>query len=221
MAAGKFITFEGGEGAGKSTQAKLLKQRLAAEGRDALLTREPGGSPRAEAIREVLLSGKAKDFGPMAEALLFYAARDSHLELTIRPALARGRIVISDRFFDSTRAYQGAAGGVPISALNALERIVVGATRPDLTLILDLPPEEGLRRALARAGENGGNADRFETMNAAFHQDLRQEFLEIARAEPWRCVVIDASRPADVVAEDIWAAVTERLGLFAQAAAAR
>lgn len=221
MAAGKFITLEGGEGAGKSTQARLLKERLASEGFDVLATREPGGSPRAEAIREVLLSGKAKEYGSLGEALLFYAARDSHLELTIRPALARGRIVISDRFFDSTRAYQGAAGGVSIGTLGALERIVVGATRPDLTLILDLPPEEGLRRALARATENGGNADRFEVMKVGFHQDLRQEFLEIAAAEPRRCAVIDAARPVDEVAEDIWNAVTERLGLFAPKVAVR
>ena len=151
MAEGKFITFEGGEGAGKSTQAELLRQNLAAMDVPALLTREPGGSPRAEAIRAVLLSGKAKRFGPMGEALLFYVARDSHLELTIRPALARGTWVICDRFHDSTRAYQGAAGGVSIAAMDALERIVVGATKPDLTLILDLPPEEGLKRVAARA----------------------------------------------------------------------
>lgn len=221
MAAGKFITFEGGEGAGKSTQARRLKERLVTEGFDVLLTREPGGSPRAEAIREVLLSGKAKELGPMGEALLFYAARDSHLELTIRPALARGRIVISDRFFDSTRAYQGAAGGVSIAALNALERIVAGATRPDLTLILDLPAEEGLRRAHARNADDGGAADRFEVMKLSFHEDLRREFLEIANAEPWRCMVIDSTRPQDAVAEEIWSVVCERLGLFAPAVAAR
>ncbi len=221
MTAGKFITFEGGEGAGKSTQARRLKERLVREGFDVLLTREPGGSPRAEAIREVLLSGQAKEFGPMGEALLFYAARDSHLELTIRPALARGRIVISDRFFDSTRAYQGAAGGVSIGALNALERIVAGSTRPDLTLILDLPPEEGLRRAQARNADDGGKDDRFEVMKLGFHKDLRQEFLEIAKAEPWRCVVIDSTRPPDEVAEKIWSVVCERLGLFAPAVAVR
>lgn len=213
MAAGKFITFEGGEGAGKSTQAELLRQKLASRGLSVLLTREPGGSPRAEAIREVLLSGQAKQFGPMGEALLFYVARDSHLEVTIRPALRGGKIVICDRFFDSTRAYQGAAGGVPISALDALERTVVGATRPDLTIILDLPPEEGLRRVAARAQEQGGSADRFEKMQLTFHQNLRQEFLEIAEAEPWRCAVIDAARSSEKVAADVWATVRKRLQL--------
>jgi dTMP kinase len=221
VAAGKFITFEGGEGAGKSTQAKRLRERLVREGFDVLLTREPGGSPRAEAIREVLLSGAAKQYGPMGEALLFYAARDSHLELTIRPALARGRIVISDRFFDSTRAYQGAAGGVSIAALDTLERIVAGTTRPDLTLILDLPAEEGLRRALARNADDGGRADRFEVMKLRFHEELRREFLEIAKAEPRRCVVIDSTRPKDDVTEEIWSIVCERLGLFAPAVVAR
>jgi dTMP kinase len=211
VAEAKFITFEGGEGAGKSTQAEMLRKNLAAMGVKALLTREPGGSPRAEAIRAVLLSGKAKRFGPMGEALLFYVARDSHLELTIRPALARGTWVICDRFYDSTRAYQGAAGGVSISAMNALERIVVGATKPDLTLILDLPPEEGLRRVAARAGAEGQDMDRFEAMSLIFHRNLRQEFLEIAEAEPWRCAVIDASRPPDKVAEDIWSVTAQRL----------
>lgn len=209
--AGKFITFEGGEGAGKSTQAELLRINLAAMGIRALLTREPGGSPRAEAIRAVLLSGKAKRFGPMGEALLFYVARDSHLELTIRPALARDSWVICDRFYDSTRAYQGAAGGVSIAVMNALERIVVGATKPDLTLILDLPPEEGLKRVTARTHAGGQEKDRFEAMSLTFHQNLRQEFLEIAEAEPWRCAVIDASRPVDKVAEDVWSVASQRL----------
>jgi dTMP kinase len=211
VAEGKFITFEGGEGAGKSTQAELLRKNLAAMGIEALLTREPGGSPRAEAIRNVLLSGKAKRFGPMGEALLFYVARDSHLELTIRPALNRGTWVVCDRFHDSTRAYQGAAGGVSISAMNALERIVVGTTKPDLTLILDLPPEEGLKRVTSRTTAEGKQKDRFESMSLIFHQNLRQEFLEIAEAEPWRCAVIDASHPADKVAEDVWSVASQRL----------
>jgi dTMP kinase len=213
VGAARFITLEGGEGAGKTTQSQALHKRLAAHGIRALTTREPGGSPRAEAIRDVLLSGKAKAFGPMGEALLFYAARDSHLELTIRPALARGQWVICDRFHDSTRAYQGAAGGVPIAALDALERIVVGATRPDLTLILDLPPEEGLNRAAARAKEAGQGADRFESMSLRFHENLRREFHEIAEAEPERCVIIDASRQADDVAQAIWAVVQQRLDI--------
>jgi dTMP kinase len=211
VAAGKFITLEGGEGAGKSTQAEFLRRRLAARGIDALMTREPGGSPRAEAIRGVLLSGQAKRLGPMAETLLFYVARDSHLELTIRPALARGTWVVCDRFHDSTRAYQGAAGGVPIAAIDALERIVVGATRPDLTIILDLPAGEGLKRAAARAEASDEQTDRFESMSLRFHENLRQEFLEIAKAEPRRCVVIDANRPVEEVADAVWSAVTQRL----------
>jgi dTMP kinase len=209
---GRFITLEGGEGAGKSTQAKLLRDRLEKEGVRTLLTREPGGTPRAEAIREILLSGKAKPLGPMGEALLFYVARDSHLELSIRPALKRGVWVICDRFHDSTRAYQGAAGGVSVSALDALERIVVSDTQPDLTLILDLPPEEGLKRAQARAETAGEGADRFEEMSLRFHRNLRQEFLDIATASPGRCVVINAQDAPDEVANAIWKAVVQRLG---------
>jgi dTMP kinase len=213
VSAGRFITFEGGEGAGKTTQTELLRKRLREHGIDAVVTREPGGSPRAEAIRNVLLSGGAKSYGPLAEALLFNVARDSHLELTIRPALARGRWVLCDRFLDSTRAYQGAAGGASIAALNALERIVVGETRPDLTFVLDVPPEAGLRRVAERAKAGGPQADRFEKMNLSFHQHLREEFLAIAEAEPWRCVVIEASGTPDEVARQIWKTMRERLAL--------
>lgn len=212
MAEGRFITFEGGEGAGKSTQAKLLCEKLEKQGVRTLLTREPGGTPRAEAIREILLSGKAKPLGPMGEALLFYVARDSHLELTIRPALKRGSWVVCDRFHDSTRAYQGAAGGVSVSALDALEYIVVGETVPDLTLILDLPPEEGLKRVQSRSEASGGDADRFEDMSLRYHRNLRKEFLDIATAAPDRCVVIDAQDTADAVANAVWSAVVQRLG---------
>lgn len=212
MRKGRFITLEGGEGAGKSTQAKLLRDKLEKQGIRTLLTREPGGTPRAEAIRDILLSGKAKALGPMGEALLFYVARDSHLELSIRPALKRGAWVICDRFHDSTRAYQGAAGGVSISALDALERIVVGDTQPDLTLILDLPPEEGLKRAKARAETAGEGVDRFEEMSLRFHNNLRQEFLDIAEAAPDRCVIINAQGSAEEVANKIWVAVVQKLG---------
>lgn len=213
MAAGRFITFEGGEGAGKTTQIELLRKRLRDRGLDVLVTREPGGSPRAEAIRKALLSGKVKHHGPMAETLLFYAARDSHLELTIRPALKRGSWVLCDRFIDSTRAYQGAAGGVPIAALNALERVVVGQSRPDLTFVLDLPPEEGLRRVAARSEAGGVAADRFEAMTLSFHRTLRREFLDIAQAEPWRCAVVDASGSPEAVSEKVWAVLRKRLEL--------
>jgi dTMP kinase len=211
VTAGKFITLEGGEGAGKTTQAAALRARLVNCGHDVVLTREPGGTPRAEEIRNALISGRARGLGPLAETVLFYAARDSHLGLSIRPALKRGAWVVCDRFSDSTRAYQGAAGGVSISSLNALERAVVGATRPDLTIILDLPPKEGLARARARAASTGAPGDRFESMSLLFHENLRDEYLWIARSDPRRCVVIDASRPADEVETDVWAAVRERL----------
>jgi dTMP kinase len=216
---GKFITLEGGEGAGKTTQAALLVERLQRTGLTVLKTREPGGTPRAEAIREILLSGKAKRFGPLGEAVLFYAARESHLELSIRPALERGEWVICDRFSDSTRAYQGAAGGLPLSVLGILDTAVVGSTRPDLTLIFDLPPELGLRRTAERKRQSTNDEasdkalDRFETMNMAFHRSLREEFLAIAKAEPERCAVIDAARDVQHVAEEAWMAVRQRLDL--------
>ena len=161
MTRGYFITFEGGEGVGKSTQIRLLAETLRRGGIDVLMTREPGGSPGAEALREVLLSGAAKPYGPFAETILFAAARDDHLEVTIRPALEAGRWVVCDRFVDSTRAYQGVIGDVDPALIRAIERVVVADTRPDLTFILDLPASEGLRRAQAR----GGAADRFEQEN--------------------------------------------------------
>ena len=219
MTPGKFITLEGGEGGGKTTQATLLAEKLRSRGLTVLQTREPGGTPRAEAIREVLLSGKAKRFGPLGEAVLFYAARESHLELAIRPALERGDWVVCDRFSDSTRAYQGAAGGLPLSVIGILDTAIVGPTRPDLTIIFDLPPELGLRRAAERKRQNTNGKtsnealDRFETMNMAFHRSLREEFLTIAKNEPGRCAVIDASRDVQRVADDAWAAVRQRLQL--------
>jgi dTMP kinase len=214
---GKFITLEGGEGGGKTTQAALLAEKLRRADLTVFKTREPGGTPRAEEIRELLLSGKAKRFGPLGEAVLFYAARESHLELAIRPAIERGEWVVCDRFSDSTRAYQGAAGGLPLSVIGILDTAVVGPTRPDLTIIFDLPPELGLRRIAERKrqganGEAGGTVlDRFETMNMAFHRSLREEFLAIAKAEPERCVVVDASRGVQQVADETWTAVRQRL----------
>ncbi len=219
MTRGKFITFEGGEGGGKSTQTVLLAERLRRVGINVLQTREPGGTPRAEAIRDILLSGKAKKFGPLGEAVLFYAARESHLELAIRPALERGFWVICDRFSDSTRAYQGAAGGLPLYVIETIDRAVVGSTQPNLTLIFDLPPEVGLERAAQRnaksdSAEPGEKApDRFETMNLAFHRRLRDEFLTIAKAESKRCVVIDASESERRVEDRIWAIVRDRFSL--------
>jgi dTMP kinase len=210
---GRFITLEGGEGAGKSVQARALAGRLEALGLTVVSTREPGGSPRAEAIREVLLSGEAARFGADGEALLFSAARIDHIDATIAPALARGDWVISDRFADSTRAYQGAAGHLDPAFISRLERVAVGEARPDLTLILDLPPEQGLARAAKRRGANAG-ADRFEGESLAFHQTLRAAFLDIARAEPARCAVIDARGGKEEVSQAIWSAVADRLAKY-------
>lgn len=208
---GRFITLEGGEGAGKSTQQRLLAARLEVAGLRVVATREPGGSPRAEDIRALVLSGAAERLGPTAEALLFAAARADHLDKTIRPALSRGDWVVCDRFADSTRAYQGAAGGIDPHVVQALERIVVGDTRPDLTLVLDLPVETGLARAHARRGSAG--VDRFEGEPRAFHDALRRAFTAIAAREPERCVLIDGSLAEDDVAAAVWAAVASRLGL--------
>ena len=209
QASGRFITLEGGEGVGKSVQAKRLEDRLVALGLAVVRTREPGGSPGAEALREAILSGFAAEFSPAAQALLFAAARVDHLDTTILPALARGAWVVSDRFADSTRAYQGAAGNLPPEFIADLERLTVGPNRPDLTLILDLKPEVGLKRAAAR--RQRGPAVRFESEKLPFHQILRQAFLDIAAAEPWRCAVIDADRSQEDVAAAIWSAVESRL----------
>jgi len=207
VALGRFITLEGGEGAGKSTQARRLGERLAARGLKAVVTREPGGSPGAEAIRGLLVTGEADRWSPMTETLLAYAARRDHIERTIAPALAAGDWVVSDRFADSTRAYQGVGGGASGSLIQALERYVLGETRPDLTLILDLPVEAGLARVASREHAE----TRFEAKGEAFHQRLREGFLAIARVERDRCVVIDAAQPVEAVAAAIWAAVEQRL----------
>jgi dTMP kinase len=207
---GRFITLEGGEGAGKSTQARLLAQTLESLGISVIVTREPGGSPGAESLREVILSGAAEPFGAAAEAILFSAARIDHVDNTIAPALARGAWVISDRFADSTRAYQGAADKVDPALIASLERIAVGEIHPDLTLILDLPARKGLARAASRRGPKA-RADRFEGEDFAFHETLREAFLAIGRAEPQRCAIINADRPQQDVARAIWACVRERL----------
>ncbi len=208
MARGRFITFEGGEGAGKSSQVRRLADRLAAAGRSVVRTREPGGSPGAEAIRDLLVTGDPDRWSPLTETLLMYASRRDHIERVIAPALARGDWVICDRFADSTRAYQGAGGGAPGALIAALEDQVLGDTRPDLTLILDLPVEVGLARAAAR----DSNAEtRFEAKGAAFHQRLRDGFLAIAAAEPERCVVLDGAGSIEAVAEAVWRRVSQRL----------
>lgn len=208
---GRLITLEGGEGSGKSTQADILAMRLARAGRRVVATREPGGSPGAEAIREAILSGQVAKYGPFAEALLFAVARKDHIDYQIGAAVTDGKWVVCDRFVDSTRAYQGAMEGLPRSILASLQRLTVGEFMPDLTLILDIDPEAGMARANARRAE-GEEADRFEQEELLLHDRVRQGFLDIAEEEPERCVVIDASQPEEVVAEDIWEAVTERLG---------
>ncbi len=208
--AGRFITLEGGEGAGKSTQIDRLRRHLQKRGLRVLCTREPGGSERAELIRTSILGGEAQAYGPFAEALMFSAARHDHLERTIRPALASGTWVLCDRFADSTRAYQGAMGKIDQGTIAALERLVVSSTRPDLTLILDVPAALGLARASGRRQARGEAADRYERENAAFHGRLRQAFLDIAKREPERCVIVDASGEADLVEAAITRAVDER-----------
>ncbi|MCB1497113.1 MAG: dTMP kinase [Bauldia sp.] len=209
--AGKFITFEGGDGAGKSTQIRRLARRLGERGIHVVETREPGGTPIAESIRKVLLSGMVKSLGPEAEAMLFAAARADHVDRLIRPALAAGDWVLCDRFFDSTRVYQGAVGGVDARELDALERVAVGRNRPDLTFVLDVPAEVGLRRVRARLAESGGEPDRFESDEIALHEGRRQAFLDIAARQPERCVVVDAARSEDAVAGDVWRIVAMRL----------
>ncbi|MFI4964809.1 MAG: dTMP kinase [Caulobacterales bacterium] len=210
MAQGRFITFEGGEGAGKSTQLKRLAARLQAGGREVVATREPGGSPGAEGIRELVLNGAADRWSPVTETLLMYAARRDHVERVIRPALACGAWVVCDRFADSTRAYQGAAGGTDPALIAALETYILEDTRPDLTLIFDLPAAVGLKRAHARAG---GAEMRFESKGEAFHERLRAGFLAIAAAEPARCAVVDATGAPGEVEARVWAAVEGRLAV--------
>ncbi len=206
---GRFITFEGGEGTGKSTHAARLAERLKEFGVGVHVTREPGGSPGAEIIRYVILSGVAKPLGAAAEAVLFAAARDDHLNTVIRPALERGTWVICDRFADSTRIYQGVAGDVDSRPIRALERIVVGSTKPDLTFILDVPAAVGMQRAAKRRG--GSGADRFEDEALAFHEKLRDGFLMLAANEPARCVLLDATAPKEEVADQVWRIVSQRL----------
>ena len=205
---GRFISFEGGEGSGKSTQIKTLAERLEALKLRAILTREPGGSPGAEIIRHLVLSGMGKLLGPEAETLLFAAARDDHVRTVIQPALNKGTWVLCDRFFDSTRAYQGRLGHVPMGLLNAMQRVTIGDLKPDLTIILDVPVEIGLKRAAAR--REGGAPDRFESEDIRFHQELRDAYHEIAAREPERCVLIDATADADTVAASVWAALRAR-----------
>jgi dTMP kinase len=205
---GKFITFEGGDGAGKSTQIRLLATRLQNSGRTVVTTREPGGTPTAETIRRLLLSGLAEPLGAEGEAVLFAAARADHVDGVIRPALERGDWVLSDRFVDSTRVYQR---GADETLLDALERVAVGSTRPDLTFMLDIPAKLGLERVRERLVAVGAPPDRFESEALAEQERRRQAFLAIAAREPDRCVVVDGTRQQEHVADHIWRTVSERL----------
>jgi dTMP kinase len=213
---GKFITFEGGDGAGKSTQIRRLAAALAATGRKVEQTREPGGTPAAEAVRRLILSGLAESMGAEGEAILFAAARADHVDKVIRPALNRGEWVLCDRFADSTRVYQG-GGGADDALLRSLERVAVGDSRPDLTIILDVPAAVGLERARGRNGTDPTPADRFESEELWLQEKRRQAFLDIAEREPQRCVVVDATQSEDEVAHAVWKAVSTRL--FDEAAA--
>lgn len=205
MSRGRFITVEGGEGAGKSTQVGLLAEALGRRGLAVTTTREPGGTPIAEALRELLLAPREPAFLPLTEALLHWAARVDHWHRLIDPALDRGEWVVCDRFADSTLAYQGHGLGAAIDHLAVLHRIALGSIVPDVTVILDLPVAAGLERARAR-----GRADRYEAMDAGFHERLRQGFLAIARAEAARCAVIDATASPEAVHESVLAEVLRR-----------
>lgn len=209
MTRGKFITFEGGEGAGKSTQTRLLGAALGNAGFSVHVTREPGGDPGAEQIRELLVRGSVLRWDVMSEALLHFAARREHLQKTVWPRLERGEWVVCDRFADSTMAYQGYGLGLGRKPIEALYALVVGQFSPDLTLVLDLPVEEGLGRVVDRRDAQ----TRYERMGLPFHERVRQGFLEVAGAESGRCVVIDATPDVESVHRAVCAAATERLGI--------
>lgn len=208
---GHFITFEGGEGSGKSTHAATLAAHLKSLGIEVVLTREPGGSPGAEVIRHIILSGIAKPLGAETEAILFAAARDDHVNNTIRPALEAGKWVICDRFIDSTRVYQGVLGKVDAKLIRGLERVTVGGCFPELTFMLDVPAPVGLARAKSRRGNAG--ADRFEAESVEFHEHLRSAYRALADREPKRIIVIDGRAPREVVAERIWSTVQQRFAV--------
>ena len=204
---GKFISLEGGEGAGKSTLARGLAERLGQRGLDVIVTREPGGTPNAEAVRCLLVEGDVSRWSPLAETLLLYAAREDHVRKLIEPALDQGVWVISDRFSDSTRAYQSAAGGMALSIIETIDAAVLDGFKPDLTLIVDLDPRIGLARTVAR----GEDATRFEQHATRFHDALRQEFLDIAATQTDRCVIIDGAQSAAAVLDAADRIVRDRL----------
>ncbi len=217
MSQERFITFEGGEGAGKSTQVRLLANRLEALEHGVVVTREPGGSPFAETLRQLLLAPDTPPHDALTEALIFYAARADHLNKAIRPALLAGNWVLCDRFSDSTRVYQCIASTLPSVVCDRLDEIVVGETQPGLTVIMDIDPEEGLARAYSRRLEGVApvdgepEADRYESRDLSYHRRLRDGFLEIANANPSRCIVVDAADHIEVIAEKIWSELAKRL----------
>jgi len=206
---GRFISFEGGEGTGKSTQVRRLAAALEKHGISCVITREPGGSPGAEEIRKLLVNGEPGRWEALTETLLLYAARADHVARTIKPAMEQGRWVLCDRFADSSWAYQGVGRGLDRETVRRIESVAIGDFKPELTLVLDLPAEEGLRRADARASAES----RFEQFDVDFHERLRQAFLEIAKRAPDRCRVIDASADENTVAQAIWKAVAARFAL--------
>ncbi len=212
---GRFVTFEGGEGSGKSTQIKMLAERLNGARLPTIVTREPGGSAGAEVIRHLVLSGMGRLLGPETESLLFAAARDDHVNQVIKPALERGTWVLCDRFTDSTRVYQGKLGKVDPKLLRAMERVTIGDLKPDLTLILDVPVAVGLQRAIKRRG--AAVADRFEEEGLGFHEQLREAYRQIAADDPGRCALIDANADAETVGARVWTALRDHL--FATVAA--
>lgn len=211
MTRGIFITLEGGEGSGKSTQIRLLAESLTAQGHDVVITREPGGTPEAEKIRSFLVNRDGGNWTPMAECLLLYAARQMHVENLIKPALAEGKIVISDRFADSTRAYQSYGHGLPLKTIEELNTLSLGDFGPDMTFILDLPVDIGLARSGKRLIAAQSQEDRFENLGSPFHERLRQGYLEIAKRDSKRCTVIDATRTIEQIAADLSSRVKEKL----------
>ena len=216
-APGLFVTFEGGEGAGKSTQIRLLAAALRDRGLTVVMTREPGGSKGAEAVRHVLLSGAAEPFGVRMEAILFAAARSDHVEQVIRPALSMGEVVLCDRFMDSSRVYQGITGNLEQAFVEALERVAINGVVPDCTIIFDLPAVVGLERARRRSESLAENEqpDRFEKEEMETHEKRREAFLDIAEREPLRCRVIDATQAQDAIAAQVLAIVEKLLPIVA------
>ncbi len=207
---GHFITFEGGEGSGKSTQLKLLSSAFEKSGLPFIATREPGGSQNAEKIRSLLVSGDIDSWDPLTETLLFTAARSDHVGRLVKPAIAEGKTVICDRFFDSTLVYQGIGKGLGTDYINSLHHMVFGNFMPDLTLILDIDPEVGLKRA----EERSGNENRFEQLDIKFHQNIREGFLQIAKNEPQRCVVLDATKDSSILHKEITATISQKCGIL-------